>query len=85
LRYNLRKIEPCLRLDRFRDYAAVPRVWMYSEEVVHLDELGLRSEGEEQGRCERYACRGTEGVDAGVLRGVGHDGRSDQQAGYRCY
>ena len=55
---------------------------MYSEEVVHLNKLGLHCEGEEQGRYERYACRGTEGVDAGVLRDVGRDSRADQQTEY---
>lgn len=69
------------RLDWFGGYAAVPRVRMYGEEVVHLDDLDLSCEGEEQGRCKRCACRGMQSVDADILGYIRPNSSCDEQAG----
>ena len=80
LYHDLCKVKPLPRLDWFGDHGAISRVWMYGEEVVHLDDLGLSCEGKEQCRCRRYACRRLEGVDPDVQRYVGYNGNCDEQA-----
>lgn len=68
--HDLCEIDPVPRLDWFGNHAAVSRVCMYGEQIIHLHNLSLRYEGEQQSRSERYACRRAKSVDADVLKDI---------------